>query len=266
MHRGRSEWLRDSGWYYGPSYGYSYGYGYGYPYGYYMPYYAGYGYGYYAGYPGAYAGPSYAPEVAYIDTDIQPEETAVFLDGEPVGTVDDFDGFPRYLSVTPGKHILAFKAAGRADVTRSIRVPRGALLQLDFTLPKTGDVGKQSATKTDEEIVIPDPSPAESSQTQAEIELNESESGEQDAEGPGFMRIQIKPADASVYLDRELLGSAAKLAGLHGEMRIEAGVHRIEAVRPGFRAGSKRILVGEGEHLTVELELQKEGETPGSPR
>ena len=250
------------GWHYGPSYSYSYGYAYGY-----APFYAGYGY--YAGYPGVYYGPgyaygpAYATEAAYIDTDIQPEDTAVFLDGEPVGTVDDFDGFPRFLAVTPGKHQLTFKAEGRSAVTRSIRVPSGALLQLDFTLPRSGDAGNRAATKTDLEIIIPDPGKEEKTPPDAEPGQSGSaqqEQGTQTGQAPGFMRIQIKPGDASVYMDGELLGSASKLAGLHGDLRIEAGVHKVEAVRPGFHAGSKRILVGEGEHISIEFELEKVAE------
>ena len=234
---GHSHGSSHTGWYVGPSYAYSYGYGYG-------PYYSGYGY--YAGYPGAYYGPVYRPEVAYIDTDIQPEETAVLLDGEPVGTVDDFDGFPRYLSVTPGRHQLTFKADGRSSVTRSIRVPRGALLQLDFTLPRAGDADKDAATKTDAEIVIPEPGPEQTAGPDAEPRRSEGapvDQDDQERQAPGFVNIQIKPGDASVYVDGELLGSASRLAGLHGDMRIEAGVHRIEAVRPGFHPGSKRILI-----------------------
>jgi len=278
---------RHSGWHSGPYYSYSYGY-YGYPYAYgYAPFYSGYRY--YPGYPGGYYGQGYG-EISYIDTDIQPEDTEVILDGKPVGTVDDFDGFPRYLAVTAGKHQLTFRAEGRVDVTRSIRVPRGALLQLDFTLPREGESSRRGISKEDE-IVIPDPPPGEPDPSDVDLREHESEPDadepesydsdedrmdserpdadqedemdEPDADEPGFVKVQVSPGDASVYLDGKLIGSASKLSALHGEMRIEPGVHRVEAVRPGFRAGSKRVLVGAGEHLTVELELQK---SSGPPR
>lgn len=260
-----------SGWYFGPSYGYSYGYAYGY-----RPYYYGYGYGY----PGPYYGGYYGTPAAYIDTDIQPEDTAVYLDGEPVGTVDDFDGFPRYLAVTPGRHQLTFKAEGHRSVTRSVRVPNGALLQLDFTLPR-GDSRRDVDAQGEAEIVVPDPSPDDASPPAAapddterdeaddEAELQEEQPEEdapQSAEEPGFLKIEVEPGDASVYLDGELLGPASKLTGLHGEMRIEPGVHRIEAVRPGYRAGTRRIEVSEGQHLSIELTLRKVAPPPDRSR
>ena len=60
--------------------------------------------------PGHYE-PS-APERAFIDTDIWPEEAGVWLDGEYIGIADNFDGYPGYLEVQPGRHRIEFRLAG----------------------------------------------------------------------------------------------------------------------------------------------------------
>src|SRR5881409_1844489 len=52
-------------------------------------------------YPPPYYGPTYIPEAAAIDTDIHPERAEIWLDGHYIGIADQFDGFPRYLKVSP---------------------------------------------------------------------------------------------------------------------------------------------------------------------
>ena len=99
------------GGYYGGYYPY---YGYGYPYfafyGYYGPY------GYYGGPYYGYYGPSPyypgEPDYAVVDCDVDPEEAKVYLDGERLGEADDFDGFPQYLTIPTGHHVLEFRRHG----------------------------------------------------------------------------------------------------------------------------------------------------------
>jgi hypothetical protein len=49
---------------------------------------------------------------AVVDTDVSPDEAQVFLDGRLIGTADDFDGFPDYLYLKPGKYTLEFQLEG----------------------------------------------------------------------------------------------------------------------------------------------------------
>ena len=240
----------------GGGYHYPYYYPYYYPYSYGYPYYgfsvgfAAYGYPY--GYPYGYA-PGYAyggayPAAAFVDTDISPEEAQVYLDGEYVGTADDFDGFPTYLPIEAGKHELTFKLEGFRSVTKQIDAPARAVLSFDFRLPE-GTGGEA------------DESPGGQGNAGSAYE-GESEVALQNAEevGPGFVALKVTPPDASVYLDGVFLGSADVVSRLHGNLRVESGKHRIEVVRPGHKAASKEITVKAGERLTVSIDL-KESDT-----
>jgi len=242
---------------YHPRY-YHYGVGVSY---YYLPYYYG-GWGYYWGapYPGyysAYPGPYYVRDVAYIDTDVSPEKAQVFLDGQYMGVADDFDGFPQYLSVEPGKHVLRFEMEGRMSVTRSVRVPRGAVLDLDFTLPKGS--GEAPSSTGEEEIVVPESPPAAAPSEEAEPGVPQGSVENSPDEGePGFIRLKISPPDASVYIDGKFVGSAATLSRLHGDMRLKSGSHEVEVVRPGYRAARRDVRIFAGDRITVEMSLEKE--------
>jgi len=140
---------RGYGYGYGPSFsigfyaGYPfYGYGYyGYPYGYYRAYpYYGYPYGYpYGGYPYPYAG-SYAYPAnggygygeAYSGVRIQgaPPNAEVFVDGDNVGIVDDFDGATQRLELTPGAHSIEIRAPGMATMAYDVNTQPGRTVTL----------------------------------------------------------------------------------------------------------------------------------------
>lgn len=226
---------------------------------YYLPHYYPYGY-YYAPYPAYYA-PAYLPDVAYLDTDVSPEKAEVYLDGEYVGIADDYDGFPSYLAVSPGKHTITFKENGYRSVTRSVRVPRGAVLDLEFTMPKgSGSEGPQAGEKDEnEEIVVPES--GHGTQPGGEYAEEDEEGAEERAEEPGFVRLDVTPPDASIYIDGKLYGSASRLSRLHGDLRMDGGKHRIEAVRPGYRGITRELDLKPGDHIVLNLELK-----PNAPR
>jgi hypothetical protein len=102
----------------------------------------GWGWGYW-GWPGYYGyyGPGYGPgygrvygpadQWAVIDTDISPEEALVYLDGRSIGTADDFDGYPDYLYLKPGRYRIEFRLEGYETLTRQVEARPG--MYLDFT-------------------------------------------------------------------------------------------------------------------------------------
>jgi PEGA domain-containing protein len=123
------------GFYYGYP-GFSFGVGFGYPYyGYGYPYYGYpyYGYPYYPYYGVPYAGGGYAapPGGGYaaptpggavsaapggpsggIRIQDAPRNTEVYVDGQHVGVVEDFDGTFQHLSLAPGPHRIELRAQG----------------------------------------------------------------------------------------------------------------------------------------------------------
>ena len=228
---------------------------------YYMPSYYPYGYGYYGGYY-----PAYLPNVAYLDLDVSPEDAAVYVDGEYVGIADDYDGFPQYLTVTPGRHQISFKAEGHRAVTRSVRVPRGAVLDLEFTIPRGEGSVSIGAQAEPEEIVVPDYEPGTPGEDDEDLDVEPDQDGDREARSEaGFIKLSVSPPDASIYLDGRLYGSADLLSRLHGELRLESGAHQIEVVRPGYRSISRQIQIRPGEHMAIDLDLRKSG-PPESPK
>lgn len=117
-------WLCDYPYYgsfYGPSF---YGRGYRHAYGY---------------YGGATIDPS---RYARVDTDVNPDEAELWLDGKFVGTADDFDGFPDFLYLKPGKYHLEFKLPGHEGYSVDLDLQRGEMVNLNRKLKRLPGVGK----------------------------------------------------------------------------------------------------------------------------
>jgi len=76
----------------------------------------------------------------------------------------------------------------------------------------------------------------------------------------GSLRLSVRPADASVYLDGRFIGTGEELARLRGGLTVEAGEHVVAAVRPGHAPEEVAIDVEAGEVLELEVVLD---ETPG---
>ena len=76
-------------------------------------------------------GPRLDPSIGYIDTDISPEESKIYLDGEYVGEADDFDGNPRYLAVTPGSHSIEVRSPNGGRMSLRVKARGGRIIQLD---------------------------------------------------------------------------------------------------------------------------------------
>jgi PEGA domain len=110
-------WGWGYGWYdpfwYGP-YGHGYGYGYGYGYGRYAP----------------------LRNWSVVDTDVSPESARVYLDGEFLGTADDFDGYPDYLYLRRGRYRLEFRLDGYETRTISVDARPGVKLDVGEKLAK----------------------------------------------------------------------------------------------------------------------------------
>jgi hypothetical protein len=107
------------------------GWGWGYPY---YPYYGYPGYYAYEGYgPGGYYG---APAWARVKTDVDPEEARIYLDGQLIGTADDFDGWPDYLYLKRGHYRLEFRLNGYETRTVEVDARPGQTLRIDDHLKK----------------------------------------------------------------------------------------------------------------------------------
>ena len=67
----------------------------------------------------------------------------------------------------------------------------------------------------------------------------------------GRVRLEVRPDDASVYVDDEFRGTAREAR----IMNLSPGRHRIELVRPGFAVERREVTVVTGESQDVLVEL-----------
>ena len=64
---------------------------------------------------------------------------------------------------------------------------------------------------------------------------------------------EVRPDDASVYVDGAFRGSAAEASTL----RLAPGRHRIEIVRPGYKTLEREVDIAPGETTGVKVELER---------
>jgi hypothetical protein len=134
---------------------------------YYDPYYYPYGYGFWPGFFGGWWGyPYYYPYGGYghgqpgyygrenggaLDLDVAPGRTEVYVDGQYLGKVDAFDGWPRYLWLPKGTYDVVFYLDGYKTVARQISVYSGSVISVDDQMEPGDSVRPESlASKSHE--------------------------------------------------------------------------------------------------------------------
>ncbi|MEL7058519.1 MAG: PEGA domain-containing protein [Acidobacteriota bacterium] len=246
-----------------------FGVGYGYPY--YRPY--RYGYHYrpyiYASYGPWSVVPWYWPRTSVVvdarsrgygyggrlvgafDLDVRPEEAEIYVDGDYLGTADDFDGFPEYLWLEEGTYDLSIYLPGYETLTRQYTVRPGVVIDVNDRL------------RQGESIHPDDLGPTSTERREARLEADH-EKRVRAEERVDFrakfegsrLHVTISPEDAAVYLNGQFVGTGGELTGLPRGLRVEPGQHTIEVTRPGFASEERQITVAAGEKFELELELQ----------
>jgi PEGA domain len=143
--------------------------GFYYPYGgYYGGYYGSYGFwpgfwggwgGWWGGYPYnyPYGGYEHGQPIYYgregqggaLDLDVAPGRTEVYVDGQYLGKVDAFDGWPRYLWLPKGTYDIVFYLDGYETIARQITVYPGSVIGIDDSMEPGDSVRPEDlATKT----------------------------------------------------------------------------------------------------------------------
>lgn len=157
---------RDGGGFHGGFYSPGwYGYGHGGYWGsvfwgpYAWPWYYPYGYGSYGGpygggygsYGGHYGRRASEYDLGALDLDVSPAKTEAYLDGQYIGRVDAYDGFPQYLWLEEGTYDLVLYKDGYQTIARQITVRPGVVVQVDHELERGESVRPENlATKTHE--------------------------------------------------------------------------------------------------------------------
>jgi hypothetical protein len=270
---------RYSGRYYG-------GYYSRYPYyrSYYYPYYH-WGYGYYP-FTGLYFDswwwtPPYYGHGAYVRTYrdtgsvrllVDERKARVYVDGYYAGIVDDYDGLFQRLHISPGHHDITLKLEGYKTHNFSVYVPYDGTLKLRWEMEHgeghdgTGDPTLapprregRPARYEGEDYERRD-AERERARDEARLEdregvaLSEAErSSREEPVGSGTVRFEVRPSDASIYVDGAFQGTGRDLR----QLELKAGSHRVEIVKPGYRTYERDVTVAAAEFVDLNVELER---------
>lgn len=222
------------------------GFRFGYPY-YYGDYYAPYGY-YYR--PWYYGPPPVADRSAYdlgaLDLNVRPLSAQVYLNGQYIGKADRYNGFPGYLWLERGTYELIFYRPGLRTEVRTVTVYPDLTIDVPVEMLPGESVPVEQLTR-----VVPVEPDAVAARR---IEVGPDGERSPAPGAVGRVRVDVQPADASVYLDGGFLGTAEELSG--DGLRVAAGPHTLEFVRPGFQSRSVDLTVAQGEEVELDVELE----------
>ncbi|HEX6863208.1 MAG TPA: PEGA domain-containing protein [Thermoanaerobaculia bacterium] len=265
--------------------------------------------GYYGGHyygPGYYWGPSWwwyfwgpydwwypgysardyraSGEAGALDLDVSPAKTEVYIDGQYIGRVDSYDGWPQYLWLPKGTYDVVLFREGYQTIARQITIYPGVVMSVDDRMePGESKRPEDLVTKThdrrDERIRFErerseridrgergdddydDWRDRRERWRDREDRDEDDDAEESDRRGDeaatGRVRLDIEPEDASVYLDGKFVGTGTDLARLRAGLVLEPGKHRLAVVRPGHRSQEMDFDVKAGEDLDLEVELEE---------
>jgi hypothetical protein len=260
--------------YYYPSFGFSYGYYSPYYYGYYPYYYGYYGrpWGYYPpygyGYPPRGGDPSYydRQDLGAVALKVRPKTAEVYVDGRYVGTAGSFDGFPSYLWLEPGSYRLELVQDGYANLEREIEVAPAQVLEFKLRLdegvasrpePRSDrdyDRGDRDEYGRDDRRYYP-PRDDRDGRDRGEVERGR-EIPRDARRDPAELVLDVRPGDASVYLDGRFVGTGNEVSTATEPLVVDAGEHRVQVVHPEFETEERTVTVRPGEERLVEVTLR----------
>jgi hypothetical protein len=227
-HRYRHRYPRYGSPYYNDPY---YGYG-----RFYDPFYYDYGYGY-GTYPygldryyGRY--PSWRDregeqnrfpdaQTGNVQLRIEPRDVLVYVDG----VLTARDGRST-LNLPAGRWRLEFVRPGYRTETVDVEVAQGVSVRVERRLERVSE---------------------------KEVELKEFALGD-----TGEMRVDVRPADAIVYLDGRALGLARDIRDLPSLDRLPAGRHLVEGRRPGYEPARREVVISPVQPAVLSVALERE--------
>ncbi len=232
-HRGRR--------YYAPRYSFGwFSRPYYYPY-YYSPYY--YGAGGYYGY-GPYRRGHYR-DGGSLRVIVDPERTRVYVDGYYAGVADDFDGIFQRLNVEPGRHDITLRLEGYRTQHFKVYVPYDQTIKIHYDMVRgTGEASSDEFAGRPDDYARFE---GDDDDRWDRDEWDRDRDGDRDG---GTVRLEVRPRDASVYVDGEFHGRQSTL-------RLPAGRHRVEVVHPGYRTVEREVDVRPGRTTDLAVDLER---------
>jgi hypothetical protein len=256
-------WGVNVGWGWGPYWGWGGWWGPGWGWG---PY---WGYGAPVGYQAVPVGGT-APELAVVDTDVEPEQARVLLDGTLIGVADNFDGYPDYLYLKPGHYTIDFQLQGYASQKVEIDAQPGGYFPIKFKLerikgekaapwydrPEGMPIGRVFGPKTPPASVPPvsAPPPGPDTSLRPEFHAPAASAAARSAAGAA-LDLRVSPLNAAVYIDGNLVGTGQELSRLERGLAVTPGRHVIEVLAPGRASKTVDVELKEGERQQVVIDL-----------
>jgi hypothetical protein len=200
-----------------------------------------------------------------------PERTRVYVDGYYAGIADDFDGIFQRLYLPPGRHEISLKLDGYQTHRFKVYVPVDQTIKIHHVMVRgTGETEDVVGNPYDEERAR-DLAARDDRRDEDEDDLEDrarddhydrddryerrspAREDERDNADAGTLRLDVRPSDASVYVDGEFRGTGRQAERL----RLAPGRHRVEVVRPGYRTVERELEVTAGEVKDLEVELAR---------
>lgn len=262
-----------SGRFFYPYYPYSrFGFGLGYYSPYYYPYY--YGYPHYYGYP-SYGRWGYHMPYGYpaegvasygrrdrgaVALKVRPKTAEVYADGRYLGTAGSFDGFPSYLWLEPGVYTLELVRDGYSNLEREIEVLPGEVLEfklrLDRGVSRRPEIGRDEYDRSAREP-YPRRGPGDWDRRERDPVRDRARELPQDVRRqPAGLVFDVRPDDASVYLDGRFIGTGSEVSSSRSPFVVDPGEHVLQVVHPDYETEQRELSVRSGEEMLVEITLR----------
>jgi len=206
-----------------------------------------------------------------LDLDVSPGRTHVFVNGEDLGEVDRYDGWPGYLWLPRGTYDVAFYLDGFKTIARQITIYPGNVIDIDdrmeqgqSTRPEDlvsksherRDARMQYERQRSEQIDRQGQGGYEDESWQDRVRRDRDRGGNRADGARGHLRLSVQPDDASVYLDGQFVGTGTDLSLLRGGLAVTPGSHRLAVVRPGHKAVEREFTVKDGEEAQLDIALE----------
>jgi hypothetical protein len=173
-------------------------------------------------------------ETASVRLHVTPKSAEVFIDGNYVGRVDDFDGYFERLRTERGERELTFYLPGFRPVRVKMFLQAFRSYDIHQTLQPLGTGERQAPRpgRTPESVATPPETP-----------------------GSGTLALTVQPGNSEVWIDNE----AWKGAGDDERLLVplSAGAHRVEVRRDGYRSYAGEVTIRSGETATLNVALPR---------
>ncbi len=211
--------------------------------------------------------------------DVEVEGAHVVVNGEDLGIVDRYDGWPGYLWLPEGTYDVAFYLPGYKTIARQIadqRWRRGRRSAPRISPPRPTNGGTRgsgssrsarssSIARTATRATTIRTGTIASATTAARCGTTRvrwdhgpgmSRGMSREDSGQSHLRLSVEPRDASVYLDGQFVGTGTDLSLLHAGLPISPGSHKLSVVRPGHKPVEKSFDVKSGGDVELEISLE----------